>query len=85
MDKPQMTSFEHASGGQFRLAVRGTSVQYALDEAGERQRIEWLEEYLAINKVCPAGYQVTDRTVVNRGSVIGIQHHEVVYRGACRN
>ncbi len=85
-DRIQGTTFEPIGTGEFRFVAFADSI-YPLDSpGGERERMLWLEQYLADNKLCPAGYTVTERKpVILTVSPIGLGNtYRVFYRGRCK-
>jgi hypothetical protein len=54
------------------------------DEAAERERVEWLEQYLRDNKFCPNGYDFSERNVVIRDRTVDNDGFALYYYGKCR-
>jgi len=60
-------------------------VDYAPDDKdAEAARIRWIEEDLRDNKMCPKGYEITDRKVVVRGHAVLGDLHDIYYYGKCK-
>ena len=83
MDREAHTDFKLLPNGGFEFRATANWVYVADSATAEVTRIAWLEQYLSLNKICPIGYEVTDRTVVLLGrSLIG-PNHDVYYTGSC--
>ena len=49
---------------------------------GERRRIEFLEELLAINNVCPDGYEIVERRLIVMPQGL-LENRDYIYHGRC--
>jgi hypothetical protein len=72
----------HAEG--FTFVTVSTSLDD--DASGEARRMKHLERRLALNNLCPAGYEVTHRQqmVKVKGPIFGDKVYDVTYAGRCR-
>lgn len=80
----QGSSFTPTAGGFSYRAAASTNMQE--DSPGaERNRIAVLEGYLKRNAICPNGYTVTDRQVINRPKTfLGVTTlKDIIYTGTC--
>jgi hypothetical protein len=66
LDRLTLTEFEPNDGG-FRYVAPASAVYPADKDDVEAVRVEWLEQYLRDNKICPSGYEITDRKVIYKG------------------
>jgi hypothetical protein len=84
MDRPAMSSFEPLAGDKFRYVAKTDSMVYREDSPeAEAERMRWLQTYLTDNKLCPAGYAISDRKPVLTSDVIG-RTYTIFYTGRCK-
>lgn len=88
MDRIPMSSFEPFtdSNGQkmFRFRADSASIAYPSHTAeGEAVRMDWLKEYLRLNKMCLNGYRILERKEVVRSETISGDVHSIYYTGQC--
>ena len=86
---PFPASFEMAGTGQFKLLVTGNNRYPANTQSGEEERLRWLGDYLARNRLCPFGYDIIDRKLehvwmsAKRGSEEQ-KYRSITYVGRCK-
>lgn len=82
IDLPMRTQFEpSADGRSFRYVAKTGSLLNTPDSPdAERERLAWLGDYLSENKLCPAGYRISERKVVQNAGLAG---PTIFYTGAC--
>lgn len=80
------TTYDRETGSQFVPYPDGTfrmrtSINMGRPdtETGERSRITFLEDWLRGERLCPAGYEITSRTVTPKGLA-----SDVIYVGRCK-
>ena len=86
---PFPASFEMAGTNQFKLLVTGNNRYPANTQSGEEERLRWLGDYLARNRLCPFGYDIIDRKLehvwmsAKRGSEEQ-KYRSITYIGRCK-
>jgi hypothetical protein len=58
---PFPASFEMVGADQFKLLVTGNNRYPANTQSGEEERLRWLGDYLARDRLCPLGYDIIER------------------------
>lgn len=81
--RSKMTTFEPVGGGVYAYSI------IAHGESGEtlgneEDRINHLEQYLAENNLCKAGYIIDSRVPIKTGEMIRGSEFKVHYRVRCR-
>lgn len=79
VDRTLLTQMEPQPGG-FRYIAKTDIFHKVGDPDAEKQRIEWMEQYIRDNRLCPAGYDITDRNAIEVNSNIST----IYYTGRCR-
>lgn len=64
LDRPAMSEFTPLPDGRFEYRV-AEAVVYS-----QRERIAWLERYLADNDLCPDGYEIDRMTRIDTGAFV---------------
>ncbi len=80
----EQSNFMPVDGGFTYKAIANTNMQE--DSPGaERNRIAVLEGYLKRNAVCPSGYTITNRRVINKPKTwLGVTTlKDIYYEGRC--
>lgn len=79
-----LTDFEPVDDNHFRFSAKTEMETYTLESpAAEKQRLEWLSEYLAERKLCPDGHRVTDRQAVKQAEHWFGDAYTIYYQGEC--
>lgn len=85
-DRIGQTSFEPIeSNGQvktFKYVARSTGYTPANSESAEQLRMKWLDEWIADNHYCQAGYRITSRREVDLGVSDAVKN--IYYVGVCK-
>lgn len=82
--EPPLTRFEALSNDEFTFEARA-GVEYPEDDPdAEATRMNWLEQALADRRMCPNGYEITDKTLVAAEEEALGQTHNVAYSGVCK-
>ncbi|MGE0256922.1 MAG: hypothetical protein AB7N54_20260 [Alphaproteobacteria bacterium] len=85
VDRQEMSEFEPLEGGKFRYEVVADVVYPAGSDSAETERMAWLATWLEGNKLCPAGYEITERKpVLIREALLG-PVHRIYYTGHCKD
>lgn len=84
MDRPAMSHFEPMAQDTFRFVAKTDAIAYREDSPdAEAERMRWLQTYLTDNKLCPAGYSITDRKPVVTTDTFA-RTHTIFYSGRCK-
>lgn len=85
IDRANLTEFQPMGDGTFRYEAAAASIgRDPSDPIAEAERMRWLETYLADNTLCPAGYEITDRTaVLTQQGLLG-DGYRIYYTGTCK-
>ncbi|MEW5727908.1 MAG: hypothetical protein AB1918_08795 [Pseudomonadota bacterium] len=82
-DRFRYTEFEPGRDGAFRYRVTADAAYPEDDQDAEGVRLAWLGEYLRDNRLCPGGYDITERkAVLKRKGFVG-DVYDVIYYGSC--
>ena len=86
---PFPASFEMAGTDQFKLRVTGNNRYPANTQSGEEERLRWLGDYLARNRLCPLGYDIIERKLehVSMSAKRGAEeqkYRSINYIGRCK-
>ena len=82
--EPPLTKFEALSDDEFTFEARA-GVEYPEDDPeAEATRMKWLEQALADRRMCPKGYEITEKTVVAAEEQALGQTRNVAYHGVCK-
>lgn len=83
LDRPIMSRFEPTDDG-FSYVSSANATYPENDAAAEQTRMDWLQEYLSLNAVCPNGYDITARKpVLIKKALLG-DVYSIHYTGRCR-
>lgn len=87
IDRTRVTRFEpYKSNGeqqQFKYFAQASFSYPEATKEGEDQRMEWLKVWLSENRLCPSGFSITERKVVEASTwQFDIQH--IYYTGKCQ-
>jgi hypothetical protein len=83
-DRVRVESFAAESPQTFVFTALTNTVMTPNDDGeAERFRRDWLAEELAAHGMCPAGYFVETRQLVEPPAPPGTNAHDVVYSGRC--
>lgn len=75
--------YKSANGQQeFKFFAHSNRFSPEYDKDSENERMEWLQTWLTDNKMCPNGYVITQRTVVDVG--LGDAVKDIYYYGKCK-
>lgn len=74
---------EPMAGGTFKFKAPFNSFDMPLDERGDAVRHQELDDWLAVNKLCPSGYVITDRQIAKANDFLG-GHGKVIEFGRCK-
>ncbi len=78
-----LTEFEPLSDSEFRYEAKADNIVRPVDDpSAEAQRMEWLNRYLASSQLCPNGYTITSRKVVQTQDLMA-DTFTIYYRGGC--
>jgi hypothetical protein len=82
--KADVSHFEPLPNGEFQFEAKADSnFNPPQDGKGEWTRMQWFEEYLSENRLCPNGYEIAERnTTLVRESVLG-NEYLIRYKGHC--
>ena len=83
-DKIAMTRFEPVTDQEWKDEVQADWVHPVDSAEAEKERLTWLAQYLADNKLCPYGHEVTYRKVILVGSDPLADLHRIYYSGRCK-
>ena len=83
-DRLRVESFVAESPETFVYSAQTNTVMTPNDDGeAEQIRRDWLAEDLAANGLCPAGYFIETRRLVNPPEMPFSNAHDVVYTGRC--
>jgi hypothetical protein len=83
--EPPLTAFKQISDTEFTFEARTDPIEFPEDNPEtEATHMAWLKEELAKRKLCPNGFEITDRSeIAAKEATIG-QTHNMAYHGVCR-
>lgn len=67
---------------QFRYFAKSSVFSPADDVDSEKTRMEWLDEWLKVNNICPNGYVIINRNPVAIGMYESVKN--IYYTGKCK-
>jgi hypothetical protein len=83
-DQLRVASFTGDPAGTFVFVAQTNTVMTANDYGeAERIRRDWLAEELAAHEMCPGGYVVETRQLVEPPDAPLSNAHDIVYMGRC--
>jgi hypothetical protein len=83
-DRVRVESFVANSPETFVFTAETNTVMTANDDGeAERIRRDWLAEELTAHGMCPAGYVVETRQLVELPEPPGTNAHDIIYKGRC--
>jgi len=85
VDRLYMTEFEPTGANEFRYKAFANAAYKPEDPESEATRIEWLQQYLTDNNLCPNGYVIDDRKSVYNGTILAAKTYDLIYYGHCTN
>lgn len=87
LDRSELSDFTPTGPTSF-VYQASTNYFYTPDarSEAENRRLEWLDQYLQLNGMCPAGYVIVRRAVYFRSTgTLGNPIDDIVYNGSCRS
>ena len=83
-DHVRVVSFEEDPAGTFVFTAKTNTVMTENDDGeAEQIRRDWLAEELTAHGMCPAGYAVETRLLVEPPDPPDTNAHDIVYTGRC--
>ena len=82
-DRLITTEFEPTQANQFRYKATADAASPLASVEAERIRMQWLEQYLKENNVCPTGYVVDERKPVLKSKGLLGDIYDIFYVGKC--